>query len=146
VTFFSYLSPLMSIVDKMLNLFIYPGRHPVYTGNTVWSKLCYVNDDLICVNATMFLFCFVFMRDTRGRRRAGGLDLKPENLGTTLKQFFCVKKLSLKRDNLRIVDSLLTDRFDGLQDFVSSVIIGSLALDPETCFDCVSIMIVTVIV
>jgi hypothetical protein len=86
-----------------------------------------VNDDLICVNAAMFLFCFVFMRDTRGRRRAGGLDLKPKNLGTTLKQFFCVKKLFLKPDDLQIVASLLTDRLDGLQDFVSSVIIELLA-------------------
>lgn len=87
-------------------------------------------------------FCFVLMRDTRGRWWAGGLDLKPENLGTTVKQFFCVKNLSLKPDDLRIVDSLLTDRLDGLQDFVSSVIIGSLALDPETCFDYISIVIV----
>jgi hypothetical protein len=77
----------------------------------------------------MLLFCLVFTRDTRGKRWMGGLDLKVENLGTTLKHFFCVKKLSLKPDNLWIVDSLLTDRLDGLQDFVSSVIIGLIAFD-----------------
>jgi hypothetical protein len=62
-------------------------------------------------------FCFVLMRDTRGRWWAGGLDLKPENLGTTVKQFFCVKNLSLKSDDLRIVDSLLTDRLEWVKRF-----------------------------